>query len=605
MIKRLINYRKSAKSIQVLCLVLFGISMFSGCKDYDDIKIVEIKSKEPALVKTEISFTISGVKSPQTRMSEEIVQGQEEPVFRGIQGIRLFAHITNEDNTTLWKEVFLPTVDPDNEHLSSNAVAQFYADVEVPLNTDGFRFYGEAKKTPGDGSERNGELVKPSEFPEDGLDNLTFGLKSINSSEDPKAEALANYLTVIAKELSEQGLSNGNDGPYDKIIKNTAGSSANVFALIRQLYTNIEDATAKDAVKVVIEGGKDPEVGKEQQYATVDGNTITFTDVLDGYPENLPDGTARMLWDETNNKFVVNTASSPILFDGADLSAYVYPPALYYYKDSGIRTSSTIHMYGYEDWLKARELGYFVNGKSDYDTSWKHFLDMYDYNTDEKVNAYSHSVALADEIRYAVSRLDVTIRAASSSLTDAAGRLVHFTASAFPITGILIGDQTEVNYKFEQDPEEAPAKKIIYDTDMPDGMILSTSKTPVNSTLVLESSAVQNAKTVKIAVEFENNSGYDIYGKAEEESAKPIIPHGTKFYLLGELDPSDAVQPTDDEQELQDRVFKKGAVTKVDFVVSNFQYAYNVVPDLRNPHLMLGLSANLNWQSGIIIPKEI
>lgn len=610
MIKRLINHRNHAMSIWAVCWVLLGISLFSSCIDSDDLNCGETTPINPAMVKTEISFAFSGVKTSRTRMNEEIVQGQEDPVFRGIQDIRLFAHVTDQDNSESWQEIILPTVTPENEHLNTDAVAQFYADVQIPLNTDGFRFYGEAKKATGD--VKNGVLVKPSAFPSDGLEDLTFGLKPILATEDEKGAALATYLTNIATVLSEQGLNES----YQKIIKNTAGSSANVFALIRQLYANLEDtpeenATKKAAVKAVIEGNNN-------EYATVSGNTITFTDVLDCYPAGLPDGSARMKWNESTNAFAVNTASSPISFDDADLSAYVYPPALYYYVDSKVRTSSTIHMYGYEEWLYAREHGYAVNGVQDYDTSWKHFLDMYKYTEGGsgegekvKVDLYSHSVALADEIRYAVSRLDVTVRAASSSLKDAADRLVHFTSSSFPITGILIGDQTEVDYKFEQDPSNNPDKTIIYDTDMPDGMILSTSKTPVNSTLVLESCAQDNVSTVdldervvKIAVEFENNSGYDIYGKAEEGNDKPIIPQGTKFYLLGELKPSDAVQPTAGEPDLQDRVFKKGAVTKVDFVIDDFKYAYNVVPDLRNPHLMLGLSANLNWQTGIVLNPE-
>ena len=561
-----------------------------------------MSSEMPAMVKTEISLAITGIKAPQTtRMSEAIVQGQEEPVFRGIQDVKLFAHVEDPENADeakrdFWKEIVLPTVDPDNQHQSSDAVAQFYADVEIPLNTTEFRFYGEAKKASGDGYAKNGELVKPSAsaFTDNQVANLTFGLKSIQTTVDDKANALADYLTAIASELNTQGFTDA----YNKLIKNTAGSSANVFALVSQLYANIKATTAEEIAK------------KAAVKAVIDG---TEQSTLAGYPAGLPDGTARMAWDAEHNKFVIpDDATSSILFDNAPLSAYVYPPALYYYIESGVRTSSTIHMYGYADWLYARQHGYSVKGTQDYDTSWKHFLDMYEYKSDEKVNVYSHSVALADEIRYAVSRLDVTIRANSSSLTDAAGRQVHFTASAFPITGILIGDQMTVDYEFNQ-KTDATTKWIIYDTDMPDGMILSTSKTPVNSTLVLESCAQDDTSTadldervVRVAVEFENNSGFDIYGKSENDSeTKPIIPHGTKFYLLGELSLSDAEQPKEDEPALQDRVFKKGAVTKVDFVVSNFEYAYNVVPDLRNPRLMLGLSANLHWQSGIIIPTEI
>ena len=316
-----------------------------------------------------------------------------------------------------------------------------------------------------------------------------------------------------------------------------------------------------------------------------------------------------MSWD--GSAFVANAENSSIIFDGATLSSYVYPPALYYFVETPVRTSSSIHMYGYADWLNARHLGYAVNGVQDYDASWEHFLDMYEYNktTDQnnpvKVDIYSHSVALADSIDYAVSRLDVTIKAETSALLDAAGRQVHFSSSAFPITGILIGNQSHVNSQFYHE-HQAGNFLIIYDTAMPSGMILTTNQTPVNSTLVLESCYEAgndgNGKKVKVAVEFLNNSGFDFYGKkgsgASENDPYPLIPHGTKFYLIGELDPAGASNPT-----VQDRVFKKGAVTSVDFEVSSFANAYNVVPDLRNPRLELGMSANLHWQTGIVIPK--
>lgn len=576
------NHRIPFTGAQTFGLMLFVGVMFSACMDNDDLSSLLSESMPQEVVKTHLSFSFSGVNTPRTRMGEDIVQGQEEPEFRGIQDIKLFAHTVNDDNVEAWKEIVLTSAYP-----SENDVAQFYADVEVPLNTDKFRFYGEAKKAENALSSVNGKLVTPT-FSVSGLNGLSFSLDTRwNTDNSTKAQALADYLTSIATKLNTEGLST----QYNKFIENTAGSSANVFALIRQLYANIEDNTKKTAV-----GGAITADGK----ATISDNTITFAELLDGYPVGMPDGTARVAWNSTNNKFEPNTSTS-ILFDGASLNSYVYPPSLYYYVESGIRTSSTIHMYGYGDWLYARQHGYAVEGVQDYDTSWKHFLDMYEYNSDEKVGIYSHSVALADEISYAVSRLDATIRANSSTLQDAAGRQVHFTASAFPITGILIGNQKQVDYQFEQTSND---NYIIYDTAMPDGMVLSTQTSPVNRTLVLESCAEDDAKTtdkdertVKIAVEFLNNSGFDFYGYKGEAANYPIISNGTKFYLLAELNPNDA-----EDSSAQDRVFKKGKVTSVDFVVSSFANAYNVVPDLRNPRLMLGMLANINWQTGIVIP---
>ena len=585
-----VDHRKMMRGAETISLLLLAIAMLVACAENDEV----VMPTEPAMVKTELTFAFANVKAatPQTRMAEDIVQGQQTPVFRGIQDIRLFAHVNDPDNLDESKRDYWKLVDLTNAYPNDDVVTQFYKDVEVPLNTDKFRFYGEARRETVYEPAVNGKMVLPT-FDADDFANMTFRLSSIVTDPDPKASALADYLTSIANVLTT--------AIKEKLIGNTAGASANVFALIRQLYANITDNTEKTAVEAAITAG---------DKATIDGNgVITFSSGLDGYPAGLPDGAARMSWNGT--AFVANAENSSIIFDGATLSSYVYPPALYYFVETPVRTSSSIHMYGYADWLNARHLGYAVNGVQDYDASWEHFLDMYEYNktTDQnnpvKVDIYSHSVALADSIDYAVSRLDVTIKAETSALLDAAGRQVHFSSSAFPITGILIGNQSHVNSQFYHEHKTGNFL-IIYDTAMPSGMILTTNQTPVNSTLVLESCYEAgndgNGKKVKVAVEFLNNSGFDFYGKkgsgASESAPYPLIPNGTKFYLIGELDPAGASNPT-----VQDRVFKKGAVTSVDFEVSSFANAYNVVPDLRNPRLELGMSANLHWQTGIVIPK--
>ena len=597
-----VDHRKMMRGAETISLLLLAIAMLVACAENDEV----VMPTEPAMVKTELTFAFANVKAAthQTRMAEDIVQGQQTPVFRGIQDIRLFAHVNDPDNLDESKRDYWKLVDLTNAYPNDDVVTQFYKDVEVPLNTDKFRFYGEARRETDYDPAVNGKMVTPT-FDADDFAHMSFGLSSIVTdldTPDSKASALADYLTSIASALAS-------GDQYDRLLTNTAGSSANVFALVKQLYANITNPS--DALKNAIQGvGKNTNDLTDKYYANIDNNdVITFTDVLAGYPAGLPDGAARMSWNGT--AFVANAENSSIIFDGATLSSYVYPPALYYFVETPVRTSSSIHMYGYADWLNARHLGYAVNGVQDYDASWEHFLDMYEYNktTDQnnpvKVDIYSHSVALADSIDYAVSRLDVTIKAETSALLDAAGRQVHFSSSAFPITGILIGNQSHVNSQFYHEHKTGNFL-IIYDTAMPSGMILTTNQTPVNSTLVLESCYEAgndgNGKKVKVAVEFLNNSGFDFYGKkgsgASENDPYPLIPNGTKFYLIGELDPAGASNPT-----VQDRVFKKGAVTSVDFEVSSFANAYNVVPDLRNPRLELGMSANLHWQTGIVIPK--
>lgn len=125
------NHRIPFTGAQTFGLMLFVGVMFSACMDNDDLSSLLSESMPQEVVKTHLSFSFSRVNTPRTRMGEDIVQGQEEPEFRGIQDIKLFAHTVNDDNVEAWKEIVLTSAYP-----SENDVTQFYADVEVPLNTD-------------------------------------------------------------------------------------------------------------------------------------------------------------------------------------------------------------------------------------------------------------------------------------------------------------------------------------------------------------------------------------------------------------------------------------------------------------------------------------
>lgn len=594
--------------LPVCALFLTGCSLID-----EDIDEMALSNKEP--LKTEFSMSFSSVNVNRTRMSEDIVQGQTIPVFRGIQNISLISHVTIPDGidvppeTKEWNLIPLPI---NEAYPSPDSPTQFYKDIEVPLYTDKFLFYGEAKtKSSTNVSQVNGCLIPDglssvSESDSWSKEGVSFTLQPIcsNPESDKKANLLAKYLTNIANKMSEKGLV----AQYENMIKNKAGSSVSVLTLIRQLYANIVDKNKRNVIEAVI-------TADASAYASVyDGITgnmasinnsgvITFNEALEGYPANigLPDGAVSMIWE--TNQFVVSSSSnmgkSGSSFNTAALNAYVYPPSLYYWVESNVCSTSTL-MYQYESWLYARQHGYAVNGKQDYDTGWKHFLDMNEY-VEGPVGIYSYCVALADSIQYGVGRLDVTIKAKSAALKDALGRQVHFTSTSFPITGIMIGDQRTVKWNFETaDPSSSAS--IIYDTEIGD-MVLSTNGTAVNSTLVLESNTLpsnyselnpedKKAYSVNIAVEFLNNSGSDFYG-ISNDSDNPIIPAGTKFYLLGRLEMNDT------QAASQDRVFKQGTITRADLVVESFENAYNVVPDLRNPRLVLGLSADLFWQKGL------
>lgn len=135
-------------------------------------------------------------------------------------------------------------------------------------------------------------------------------------------------------------------------------------------------------------------------------------------------------------------------------------------------------------------------------------------------------------------------------------------------------------------------------------MIASTTGSIYNHTLLLESSKDQ---VVNMVVELENNTGKAFYGHN-----KQVIPAGSKFYMVAQLNPSATTgitQPT-----TPGTAFDKSKVFQQDFttianltIVSNndgehdkgLGAAYNVIPDLRTPALSIGLSVDLTWQAGL------
>ena len=125
----------------------------------------------------------------------------------------------------------------------------------------------------------------------------------------------------------------------------------------------------------------------------------------------------------------------------------------------------------------------------------------------------------------------------------------------------------------------------------------------------LDANADAANSKVKIAVEFQNNSGKTIIGRQGE-----LIYPGTKFYLIGVLDPADnttqtydgsTADPTNHPELIIKKAFVQDYVTTAQFVVKSFQNAYNMLPDMRSPKLEIGMSVDLTWKTGITQTIEI
>lgn len=235
---------------------------------------------------------------------------------------------------------------------------------------------------------------------------------------------------------------------------------------------------------------------------------MTFTTDISGYPEdnNLPDGAATVKWSDNDKKFTVQTDKS-VLYDGTSIAAmnsYVYPANLWYFVNTKIKTDNAER-----------------NGDYVADNSWETILGKYT-NDNATVQTSTRSIALKNQIQYAVGRLDTKVTLAST-LYDHTGAAVTPNNAGFPIKSVLVGGQKVVDWEFVPVNGSEP-QYTIYDKNVPTGMAATSNGSAVNHTLVLETADTQ---PVYMVVELENNTGKDFAGHNGD-----IIKNGANFYMV-------------------------------------------------------------------------
>ena len=404
---------------------------------------------------------------------------------------------------------------------------------------------------------------------------------------------MATYLTTIAGSLytdaqstehkwsavtaDAQGQGSALATLYKNFTSLTAGSSASVQEAVQELYTSLNSLLSgnqtdvnKGIIKAIITNIKTgATVGTDGTVALNADNT--------GFPANinLPDGAVTVKFE--NGTFTAQTTATYIT-DGtqvAALSDYVYPANLWYRANTLIKTSDKVLTDKY------------TNG-----TAWDAILANYD--GDGVVKNSTASIALKDQIQYAVGRLSMTVKVADGTLYDGNGETVTVPTEGFPVSAVLICDQRKVDFQF------APVSKgdkqyTIYDKELT-GINATTASSTANNTLVLQTNKDEK---VNVLLELTNNSGKRFKGK------DGYVPEGGKFYLLATLDPKSG---TDYADGTKDKVFMQDYVTTANFTIKvndgtshdqGLGAAYNVIPDLRTPALSIGLSVDLTWQAGL------
>lgn len=668
---------KTTKKLAYFCVaVLSDVFCLTSCTSEEVNPNYDAKR---GVVKTEFTISIPA-KPAGTRMTEATVQGQTTPVFRGIEGIKLYPFKSKKANisgsTDLPSAITLlgtgsdqigvtssgPSGVDDNKIDNSSAFfttgnnAHLYKDVEIEIGTKAFMFYGVAIPSTG-GSAANGELIhnldaaiaatdhNPEISKADKLENVTFCHRKIyDGNLGTNATGIASYLTKIAN-VSGWSTSDQNSvilgTLYNKFISMKAGSWASVKGAVQQLYSSLHgrcytyDSTSGSYVETSFASTAAGVLAKAIMVEILNDNVTDSNN--DGILEfkansygsfpadiNLPDGAIYMNWQKKENSTteyefkMMSSAEDNTGLNITDLNTYVYPVPLYYRALSDIITAD-------------------VPKSSVYNTanSWSEVIveyGTYETGVNDEVKHTTRSIALYDQVQYAVARLDVTVKAKTPStnpgmLQDNRSKLPDYdtdeyiklytltdpadastkTFDKFPVTGILVGNQNSVDYQFHKLGTE---NYTIYDKVVPTDAsgnytLFLKDDAPTTAetihTLVFETPVVPDTPTseqqangkVKIAVEFKNNSGEWFAGIGGK-----IIYPDSKFYLVGEFDPLAVTDPSDNPEGLR-QVFKQDYTTTANLVINSLKNAYNTMPDLRAPQLELGLSVNLTWQTGI------
>lgn len=615
--------------------IALGAVGFTACSSDDDIISGQNPTFDGENVKTQFAINIPRAGKSTTRMGQDVVQGQTTPIFRGMSDIQLIpikvgttpsgaGNPVEGTNTFLANAIKLPTItggndDDANGELIDNSNSKLYTDVDVPVETNAFLFYGKATDKSAvtlSTDQVNGALL-PS-YVTSGLtegaqvSTIHFDLKEIMSaqtSDETQKKALTDLLTAVGNaevngtkfiSLTGGGTEGSMEYYADQFKKLKAGSANSIRLALQDLY-NAMDARSpvsegsytgmKAAIQSAIVGASNANFTTLGTYPNI---TLTYADDFAGkdYPRDidLPDGAVQVDYASDAWTYVTKLTDDPSTdntgLNVASLEKYAYPASLYYWVNTSISTSSqsrTSEYDGTNNW--ATILGKYTDGKA--------------------VASTTRSIAMDKEINYAVSRLDVKAAFTNNAITDNDNENVSMPTEGFKLTGVLIGGQKQVNWNFEANTDKQQADEMtVYDADIKtsangDVYVKRGTQELVSQTLVLETEAgtADQAKTVNFALEFENNSTDEFQGH------DGIVPVGGKFYLVGTLSSETTSDKKGDEPIL--KVFEQDKYTTANVTISSLKNAYNCVPDLRTPGLELGLSVDLTWTAGLVDDVEI
>lgn len=583
--------KKNAIYALMSAIALTGAVSFSSCSSEDEVINNPNYDPETNMVKTQFAISIpTSKKQASTRMAANGAPNNGE--FFGMKEINLYAISTNTVTgaSSIAAPISLANItasgdDSFNEKGDNNNSfnGKVYNDVSIPVGTKNFLFYGEIL------NEEGGDLTPT--YPSTGTAaDITFALKPIqdktfaNISSDEKGSAVLAAVNGIYNKLAEQeaaaeAASYAQTAQLNALKQSLeaihAGSANSVKAFMQNIYNKLSE------INTATSGTYAPAVQTTiatyfNTAGTAPNQTLSWK-TSNTFPNNigLPDGAIGMEYSSTANPKI---SFKSVLAGGnqqPELNTYVKPASLFYTVVTPIHTSTA-----------AQESNYASKA------SWAEVVALYDSDTEVKGN--TRGIVLDKPIQYGVGRLKSQVKLnATLKAYNAEGQEAVVTApeGGYTVNGILIGSQKNVGWDFA--PKSGGSEYTIYDPVQTGGASVKASTTPsaANYTLALQTN---KDAIVKVVVELIND-GDPFYGYGQQ-----LIPSGSKFYLVGTLEPN-AASEYDADNDQKNRVFCQDVETTVVFTVGelSLKNAYNTIPDLRSAEMELGLSVDLNWTPGL------
>ncbi|MEE1382980.1 MAG: hypothetical protein U0K32_04105 [Segatella copri] len=554
--------------------------------------------------------------SVSTRMTDVNTQntGDNSTNFLGMVNTQMYAFKGEPGSTGNTTSVKAISIGNAAEAASKDKWRNVYRDIAIPVGTKNLLLYARANKK-SNSNFQAGSLSNPYESTTTAdateLSDLNFALTEVNKDMDFSTEGadILTALNLVAKtkvtkpgttttinwsEIDNSDLGTENERlalkeRYKKFIALTSGSAKSVQLLIENL-------------KKVINGSTGVEDDKLMAKAIVTNCTTALSNLENkDFPRNLllPDGVAKVKWNDITKAFEYENVNSTVSTGNLiNYTTITYPSELAYYVSSPVKVSSNE--------ITA------VNDLPDYDKWIGNTADWSSYG--DAVESNTRFVALQKPVLYGVASLKSTVKCASNTLIDNAkdkgqyesDNSITVNDTSFPITGILIGGQPkQVGWNFEaaNTVTTNEFKYTIYDCDMNKGTNLTAAVTGTpepNYTLVLDNkdNSATSQNKVYITIELENNAS-DFFG------ADGLIPKGSKFYMVGELDPKATSGITQPTGKTLDHVFVKDHTTIANFTIKSLKKAYNHIPDMRSSKINVGLAVDLSWKTGITFYVEI